>query len=60
MNVWIIILVFVLVLDTVVSFIALFIAFTNKGKILKNKIQIALNRDNIMKLFREKENDRNN
>jgi len=42
-----IIIFFILVMDTVVSFVALFIAFTNRGKILKNKLKILLNKKSI-------------
>jgi len=45
-----------LVLDTVVSFKALFTAIKNKKNILSNKLDIAINRENIKKLKNSEQN----
>lgn len=57
MELWMLILILILlVLDTVVSFKALFIAIKNKKNILSNKLDIAINRENIKKLKNSEQN----
>lgn len=51
------IIVIVLVMDTVISFVALYLAITNKASILKNRLQILLNTKNIFKVL-EKSNSK--
>lgn len=48
---WIILITILLIMDTVISFIALLRTINNKRKILQNKMQIEINKNNISKLF---------
>lgn len=49
---WIILISILLIMDTIISFIALIRTINNKRKILQNKMQIELNKTNITKLFK--------
>ena len=44
------VIIFLLVIDTVISFVALYRTFKNKLKILNNEVQISFNKERIEKL----------